>query len=38
VTSTGMGLYSYRVITLMEDGAAVSSLPAVAQLSQPAHA
>jgi hypothetical protein len=38
VTSTGMGLYSYRVITLMEDGVSVSSLSVVAQLSQPAHA
>lgn len=38
VTSTGMGLYSYRVVVQMEDGVAVSSLPAVAQLSQPAHA
>jgi hypothetical protein len=38
VTSTGMGLYSYRVITRMEDSVSVSSLSVVAQLSQPAHA
>lgn len=38
LTSTGTGLYSYRVAVRLEDGASVTSLTVVAQVSQPAHA
>lgn len=38
VPSRGVGLYSYLVITQMEDGSSISSGSVVAQLSQPAHA